>query len=99
MLVFGTRRFTEAHQDKAQALLTKLIVTNMLPLLLVDDEAFREFINTMENQTCNYLLKIVSRKFGMTRQHVHSSAHELAEKNNLEQNLEEKAKTWQFGSF
>ena len=47
-LVFGPRKFGEARTEKANALLTKFIVTNMLPLSLVDDEAFREFVNFLE---------------------------------------------------
>jgi len=47
-LVFGARKFSDARQDKATALLTKFIVSNMLPLSLVDDDAFREFISFLE---------------------------------------------------
>ena len=45
--VFG-RKFDNTRQDKANSLLTKFIVTNMLPISLVDDEAFREFIHYLE---------------------------------------------------
>ena len=47
-LVFGSRKFTESRTDKANDLLTKFIVKNMLPLSLVDDAAFREFVNFLE---------------------------------------------------
>jgi len=47
-LVFGPWKFGEARTEKANALLTKFIVTNMLPLSLIDDEAFREFVNFLE---------------------------------------------------
>jgi len=46
-LAFG-RKFSEARQEKANALLTKTIVANMSPLSLVGDEAFREFVNFLE---------------------------------------------------
>jgi len=45
--VFG-RKFDNTRQDKANSLLTKFIVTNMLPISLVDDEAFSEFIHYLE---------------------------------------------------
>ena len=44
-LAFG-RKFSEARQE--HALLTKMIVANMSPLSLVDDEVFREFVNFLE---------------------------------------------------
>jgi len=47
-LVFGSRKFSEARQEKATTLLTKFIVSNVLPLSLVDDEAFMEFVNFLE---------------------------------------------------
>lgn len=47
---FGQRNFSEARQEKATALLTKFIVKNMLPLSLVDDPSFTEFINFLEPQ-------------------------------------------------
>jgi len=46
-LNFG-RKFTDVRQEKANELLTKFIISNMLPLSLVDDAAFREFIAFLE---------------------------------------------------
>jgi len=47
-LLFGARKFSEARQEKANELLTKFIISNMLPLSLVDDEAFQEFVRFLE---------------------------------------------------
>jgi len=47
-LVFGARKFSEARQEKANELLTKFIISNMLPLSLVDDESFQEFVRFLE---------------------------------------------------
>jgi len=43
-----SKKFHNARQDKADSLLTKFIVTNMRPISLVDDEAFREFVHFLE---------------------------------------------------
>jgi len=49
-LVFGSYKFSEARQEKANTLLTRFIVSNMLPLSLVDNEAFVEFVNFLDRE-------------------------------------------------
>jgi hypothetical protein len=42
------RQCTESRQEKLTALLAKVIVVNMLPLSLVDNAEFKEFMAAME---------------------------------------------------
>jgi len=44
----GPRQCNDARQEKITALLSKVIVSNMLPLSLVDDPAFRELMSFVE---------------------------------------------------
>jgi len=36
------------HQDKANVLLTRFTIANVLPQSVIDDKAFREFMNFLE---------------------------------------------------
>lgn len=47
-LMFNKCRFSQVRQEKATQLLTKFIILNMLPLSLVDDAAFADFVNLLE---------------------------------------------------
>jgi len=44
----GPRQCNDVRQEKITSLVTKVIVSNMLPLSLVDDQAFRELMSYVE---------------------------------------------------
>lgn len=56
-LVFGVKKFTDARQEKVICLLTKFVISNMLPLPLVDDAAFIEFVHFLEPEYKTHVVK------------------------------------------
>ena len=48
MLSFGPQLFSDAQQEKTVVLLAKLIVTNMLPLSIMEGDMFQELVRFLE---------------------------------------------------